>query len=77
MDGKNNLPIRNVNDGALYRGELVNGGKVGYGEYYCGKQIYVGFFHADLPHGSGILVKNFTDYYHGHFQAGRPHGQGK
>ena len=40
-----------MNNGALFRGVIKNGQKTGYGEYFCGKAAFLGYFESDAPEG--------------------------
>lgn len=60
--------------GKLYRGSLVGGRKNGYGQFYNGQNAYFGLFENDLPHGEGLLVRQYKDYIIGNFSNGKPEG---
>lgn len=54
-------------NGKFYRGNLISGKKEGYGELFSNNNAYFGVFQNDVPHGDGLLIKDFRDFIRGTF----------
>lgn len=74
----NNIDTINYENGNIYKGEIVNGKRSGFGELICNEnEKYEGLWKDDLMHGIGKYIYSDGTVYTGEFKFGKKNGLGK